>query len=66
MQLRVHPLDVPEGDRLAQQLAVEGGGEATLQVVAVEGGDAQHAPRKVEVRKVLRIDAWKSVHHTTL
>lgn len=55
MQLGVHPLDVPEGDGLTQQLAVEGGGEAPLQVVAVEGGDAQHATSKVEVRKVLRI-----------
>ena len=61
----VYTLQVLQSDGPAQQLLVEGQGEASIDIHAVEHGHSDHSPHKVEVGQVLlrkNMDGWKMKH----
>lgn len=53
MEIRVDGLHVVQRDGFAEQLFVEGQGEASVNVVAVEHRHAHDASHEVKVRQVL-------------
>ena len=57
VQFGIDPLDVVEVDRLVEQHLVEGHCKAAVDVVTVKNGHADDPANKVEVGKMIRIDA---------
>jgi hypothetical protein len=57
MKFRINSLNIREGNWFVKELFVERKGETCVKTVTVKDSNAKNSSDKVEIRKVIRVDA---------